>query len=53
MMSKKTLVKPDHFKVAGRERPGKDVPVTVEKQQFAKIEEAARTGKKGKKLPAK
>jgi hypothetical protein len=45
-MGKNQVVKPDHFKVAGRERPGKNVAVEVQKQQFSKIEESTHSGKR-------
>jgi hypothetical protein len=35
-MSKNINVNPDHYKTAGRERPGQDIPQEVRKQQFGK-----------------
>jgi hypothetical protein len=34
-MSKKINVNPDHYKVAGRERQGEDIPVDRGKRAFA------------------
>jgi hypothetical protein len=33
-MSKRINVNPDHYKVSGRERPGKDIVPEAERQQF-------------------
>lgn len=40
-MSKNINVNPDHYKVAGRERPGEDVPHERNKRELA-MEEKAR-----------
>lgn len=35
-MSKYNNVNPDHYKVAGRERPGQDIPAELEKQKLSR-----------------
>lgn len=40
-MGKKDVIKPGHFKLAGRVRPGKDHLTEQNKQKFAKSEESA------------
>ncbi len=35
-MSKNINVNPGNYKVAGRERPGKDIPADLERQEFAR-----------------
>jgi hypothetical protein len=37
-MSSKNNVNPDHYKVAGRDRPNDDLLQNVQKQQFAEAE---------------
>ncbi len=34
-MSKNINVNPDHYKLAGRERPGQNIPAELVKQQYA------------------
>ncbi|HEY0594022.1 MAG TPA: hypothetical protein VGF40_19785 [Thermoanaerobaculia bacterium] len=36
-MSKRINVNPDHYKVAGRERPGEDIVATEHKQKFGNV----------------
>lgn len=40
-MSKKDVVKPGHFKLAGRSRKGQDISPELEKQKYTKTEESA------------
>ncbi len=51
-MSKKSNVNPDHYKTAGRERPGQDVVQEIQKQKYteAKAEEEAREHGTGSKF---
>lgn len=53
-MSRKINVNPDHYKVAGRERQGEEVPTAVHKQAYAQQEAALRwTSRRGETaLPA-
>ena len=41
-MSKKINVNPDHYKVAGRERPGEDIVHEAERRELARGAGAAR-----------
>ena len=41
-MSKKINVNPDHYKVAGRERQGEDIPADLEKRAFSQAKAGAR-----------
>lgn len=53
-MSKKNNVNPDHYKTAGRERPGQDVVQEIQKQNFAEAkasEEVAERGTGSKFIP--
>jgi hypothetical protein len=43
-MSSKNNVNPDHYKVAGRERPGDAALQDVQSQQFAEIEARRKRG---------
>ncbi len=51
-MSNKINVNPDHYKTAGRERPGQDVVQEIQKQKYteAKAEEEAREYGNGSKF---
>lgn len=44
-MSKCNNVNPDHYKVAGRERPGKDVAADLEKQKLGQAKALERKRK--------
>ncbi|MDI1241449.1 MAG: hypothetical protein PSX80_05960 [bacterium] len=48
----KNNVNPDHYKTAGRERPGQDVVQTIQKQKYteAKAEEETREHGNGSKF---
>jgi hypothetical protein len=57
-MSRKSNVNPDHYKTAGRERPGQDIVQEVHKQKYMQDQEAFPAeepeGKgKGRSQPAK
>jgi hypothetical protein len=42
-MSKRNNVNPDHYKVAGRERPGRDIVPEAERQALRRAGERARS----------
>ncbi len=46
-MSKNINVNPDHYKVAGRERPGQNIPVELVKQQYAQSRSRIREAEPG------
>jgi hypothetical protein len=48
-MSKRINVNPDHYKTAGRERPGDDVPHQIEKRKVRQLraEERQMKGRAG------
>ena len=43
-MSKKINVNPDHYKVAGRERQGEDIPADRSKRALSQAKAGARAG---------
>jgi hypothetical protein len=45
-MGKKNNVNPDHYKEAGRERPGQDIVQEIHKQKFAQTERQNAGGSK-------
>lgn len=51
-MNKKNNVNPDHYKTAGRERPGQDIVQEIQKQNYteAKAEEEGREHGTGSKF---
>jgi len=50
-MSKHINVNPDHYKTAGRERPGKDVLVDQEKRDLARSKKSSRTARRAEARP--
>jgi len=50
-MSKHINVNPDHYKTAGRERPGKDVLVEQEKRDLARSKKRAHATKRAAARP--
>ena len=50
-MSKKINVNPDHYKVAGRERQGEDIPADREKRVLSQAKAGARGTPPNRKVP--
>jgi hypothetical protein len=48
----KNNVNPDHYKVAGRERPGEDIPQTQQKERLSKSKASARSAGRTRVPPA-
>jgi hypothetical protein len=48
----KSNVNPDHYKVAGRERPGEDIPQAQQKEALAKSRARARNASRTRVPPA-
>jgi len=48
----KNNVNPDHYKVAGRERPGEDIPQEQQKETLAKTKASARSASRTRVPPA-
>jgi len=51
-MGKKNNVNPDHYKTAGREKPGQDVVQEIHNQKFAQAQENKLVGSKYIPTPA-
>lgn len=50
-MSKKINVNPDHYKVAGRERQGEDIPADREKRALSQAKAGSRGTPPNRKVP--
>jgi len=48
----KNNVNPDHYKVAGRERPGEDIPQAQQKETLAKSKASTRSASRTRVPPA-